>query len=559
MAAPLDWAAFSEADEESRQALLKRAVKIEPSLGVVLQSSVKKTRKKSEENASEGALKPKTKRTSSKKTSSVATAAIGSVVAAKKKDMSVGDAEWVTKELEAVGLGAWSERLAALFPLELLVHADNAQLDLLLNTCAQRGHPFPDVIDYIKLQCVIRAMHVKITGTTGNGAPVATALSPERTLPMLHHALLPMPTQKEKDLVAKMLTQGDILAWSHEETKNWLNSLPALARFADSFSAMGIDGHKLLKLNDRTLLQHFKMESETDRALLLRHVADLKALQLTRAASTHSDILAKLIDGLSSELHHLSSAHASKGAMLAADFKSPDVSDADSESSSAMTSTSSSHSLASSASMTSKRVPNYFLSLRIADTELKERVKSIQSEIEARVPELAGSRSMLPPEQLHFTLGRLYLQTEEEIALAKSLLQKCYEAVYQRFYPDGAEVAVTFKGVTNYGGNTVFLETERGNERDLLIEFGNTVYEMFQEAGLTSKEFRFQPVAPIIRVRQSKKPLVVRLQEASEELLHQYSHAQLGRNVFASLDISAVADQTDADGYYKNLHSVSLQ
>lgn len=42
MAAPLDWAAFSEADEESRQALLKRAVKIEPSLGVVLQSSVKK-------------------------------------------------------------------------------------------------------------------------------------------------------------------------------------------------------------------------------------------------------------------------------------------------------------------------------------------------------------------------------------------------------------------------------------------------------------------------------------------------------------------------------------
>lgn len=42
MAAPLDWAAFSEADEESRQALLKRAVKIEPSLGVVLQSTAKK-------------------------------------------------------------------------------------------------------------------------------------------------------------------------------------------------------------------------------------------------------------------------------------------------------------------------------------------------------------------------------------------------------------------------------------------------------------------------------------------------------------------------------------
>lgn len=38
----LDWAAFSEADEESRQALFRRAAKLEPAIQVALQSSAKK-------------------------------------------------------------------------------------------------------------------------------------------------------------------------------------------------------------------------------------------------------------------------------------------------------------------------------------------------------------------------------------------------------------------------------------------------------------------------------------------------------------------------------------
>jgi len=473
----------------------------------------------------------------------------------------LGSAAWVAKELEAVGLAGLASGLGAAFPLELLVHvADPVQLDVILTSASKHGAPFPDLIDYIKLQCAIRSMHVKLTGTTGNSLPSSTATpanaafsSSVQALHRLEHAA---PTQMEKDRLMKLLTQCDILTWSVEDAKFWLNCVPSLSRFADSFSSLGIDGHKLLRLSERTLLQHLKMESEADRALVLKHVSDLKALQLTHAATTHSEILSKLIEGLSSELLHKSTANSNKGMALETGF---DGSGAETSSSYPSTPASvSSNPDLSSMGLTSKRVPNYFLSLRIASPDLREKVKHIQSEIEALVPELVGSRSMLPPEQLHFTLGRLYLQTETEIALAKSLLEKCHEAVYQRFYPEGAEVAVTFKGVTNYGGNTVFLETERGNERDLLIEFGNTVYDMFQDAGLTSKEFRFQPVAPIIRVRQSKKPLVVRLQEASEQLLQSYSHAQLGRNVFASLDISAVADQTDADGYYKNLHTVLL-
>ena len=407
-------------------------------------------------------------------------------------------------------------------PLELLVHVELHQLDTLLRSA--KTEPFPEPIDYIKLQCLIRSMHVQVTGNTGN-ANKLRSISASSTSALSSPSSSSASSSSSAAVDVSTLLQGDILLWDVSAVQAWLNSVPALRKFADSFEHNQIDGHRLLRLNDRKLLQRLKMESDADRTLLMQHVGDLKALQLTRAASTHSDILNKLIEGLSSELSQLHKVSANPATSLL---------------------------------LSSKRVPNYFLSLRIGCLDLRTKVKKIQAEIETLVPELSGSRSMLPPEQLHFTLGRLYLQTDAEIALAKKLLADCYEKVYQSLYPENAEVAVNFKGVTNYGGNTVFLETERGNERDVLIEFGNTVYDIFQAAGLTSKEFRFQPVAPILRVRQSKKPLMMRLQEASATLLESYANASLGRNVFSSLDISAVADQTDSDGYYKTLHSVAL-
>jgi 2'-5' RNA ligase len=419
------------------------------------------------------------------------------------------------KQMESVGLAKFVARVSAVMPLELLVYVDMIQLDSLLRSA--KNEPFPEPIDYIKLQCLIRSMHVQVTGNTGNGGQ-KTANSTSRSLPSA-------TSSSSSNIDVPTLLQGDILLWDTSAVQLWMQSVPALRKFTDSFEYNQIDGHRLLRLNDRKLLQRLKMESDSDRSLILQHVADLKALQLTRAASTHSDILNKLIEGLSSELSQLHKVSANPVTSL----------------------------------LSSKRVPNYFLSLRIGCLDLRATVKKIQSEIEGLVPELSGSRSMLPPEQLHFTLGRLYLQTDAEIALAKKLLEECYEKVYQTLYPGNAEVAVNFKGVTNYGGNTVFLETERGNERDVLIEFGNTVYDIFQAAGLTSKEFRFQPVAPILRVRQSKKPLMMRLQDASATLLESYANASLGRNIFSTLDISAVADQTDADGYYKTLHCVALK
>lgn len=509
----------------------------------------------------------KSSRSSTKKSSSRKTEE-----SKKEESLVVGSGPWVEKELESVGLGAFAKSFGASLPLELLVFADAPHLDVLLRS--SRTEPFPDIMDYIKLQCLIRSMHVRVTGVTGGAKKVKVsnfAIQPSPYAPYLNGP--DSANHEEEDKAVRMkLLDGDIIHWTVDQVQQWLSSTPTLKQFAPAFLELKVDGRRLMSLSDRILLQKFKLENDNERAHILSHISDLKSLQLTKAASLHTEVLNKLIGSLVQEMgigkSAISSALSNHSASSeTASYSSYDASSMEKTDGEASDGASKTGSISSSlpAVLPSKRVPNYFLSLRIASFEIRENVIAIQREIANLIPDLAGSRSMLPPEQLHFTLGRLYLQTEGEVALAKRLLEESIEKVFYRLFTletetSTRELAVNFKGVQNYGGNTVFLETERGLERDLLIEFGNSVYDLFQEAGLTSKEFRFQPVAPIIRVRQSKKPLLNRLQQVSQTLLaEKYAQAPLGRAIFSSVDISAVADQTDEDGYYKNLHTVALQ
>ena len=103
----------------------------------------------------------------------------------------------------------------------------------------------------------------------------------------------------------------------------------------------------------------------------------------------------------------------------------------------------------------------------------------------------------------------------------------------------------------------MFVETENGQERDDLTEFGNSVFELFKEAGLASRNFRFQPVAPIVRVHSNKKDAVPPLKELfSTRLLPEYEGRTLGRHTFVALEISSVAPEHHS-GYYDGLASCS--
>jgi len=120
-------------------------------------------------------------------------------------------------------------------------------------------------------------------------------------------------------------------------------------------------------------------------------------------------------------------------------------------------------------------------------------------------------------------------------------------------------MSVTFKGIANYGGNALFLEVEPGIERDNLVEFGSTVFEIFKETSVASRQFRFQPVAPFIRIHAAKRDAIQPLQTLSAStLVPEYADVVLGRHTFAAVEISSVASETEADGYYKAIATCPL-
>lgn len=184
-------------------------------------------------------------------------------------------------------------------------------------------------------------------------------------------------------------------------------------------------------------------------------------------------------------------------------------------------------------------------------------VRELQEEIVKEIPLLQGSKCILDPSLLHFTVGRLHLDTPEDEERAREILRAA-EAIKNRVFGQDRPVSIVFKGVANHGGNAVFVETEMGQDRDNLTEFGNSVFELFREAGLASRNFRFIPVAPIVRIHSNKKEAVAPLKElCATRLVPHYETKVLGRHTFTSLEISSVSPEHHT-GYYDALASCAL-
>jgi 2'-5' RNA ligase len=337
-----------------------------------------------------------------------------------------------------------------------------------------------------------------------------------------------------------LLENPDVVTWSVETVAKWFSTVPTLAHLSETFLVNSIDGKTLLRLSDRKMLINLRLASPIDRRLLLQHISDLKSLQVSNAHIAHKEVVDKIVKGLGSELEQLRVNVPASVPVSSATTKS--------------SSTSSSHPSSSSATV-DKKSPNFFLSLRVSSQEIQDRVREIQDFVQERIPALRGSKCILPPEQLHFTLGRLHLYTEEEQDKAKEVLERC-SSLASKLYNNKA-VTATFKGIANHGGNALFVETEVGTERDLLTELGNLVFEAFRDAGLASRNFRFIPVAPIIRIHTSKKEAIPPLKDLCASLVPAYEDDVLGKFTFDTVEISCVSSETQEDGYYKSLHSVA--
>jgi hypothetical protein len=447
---------------------------------------------------------------------------------------------WVEEYLQTACLN-WALSLFAEleFSLELVPFLETKQVEDIFSHVRlsdRSDGDFADldlIVEKVKLICALRAMKVHLQA--------AARMNPMETLEARN-----VPGS------SPLMISTDVASWTVEMVNDWLASVPVLKHLQALFRSNKIDGHALLRLNERKLMQVLKIGSPVDRRLLLQHISDLNALQ-SSSTFVPVEVVQKLpAKSLGGSLRDSpSSRHRERSTPS---FQEPSVKPAKPHVH-AHTSSPSASRVSSAAAADDKKTPNFFLSLRIENTQIQDMVRSLQDEVMNEIPSLRGSKCVLDPSLLHFTVGRLILSTPEEEQRAKQILKDAAR-IYERIYRDRS-ASITFKSIANHGGNAVFVETEFGQERDDLTEFGNTVFEMFKDAGLASRNFRFQPVAPIIRIHSNKKEAVAPLREFfSTRLMPRYESQIIGRHTFTSIEISSVSPEHHS-GYYDALASCS--
>lgn len=441
---------------------------------------------------------------------------------------------WVEEYLQTACL-QWALSLFSEldFSLELVPFLESKQVDdILAHSRVQdrNNGDFADldlIVEKVKLVCALRAMRVHLEAAGRMKA---------------------LETLEPKNISGSspLMVSTDVKSWTVEMVSDWLASVPVLKHLQGLFRSNNIDGHALLRLHERKLQQQLKIGSPVDRRLLLQHISDLSALQIsstlvpidtvqklpTESLGTHSRRSTRHRERESVPIAHSTPEHPKMKPSYSVPA-SPSI----------------------AAPSDDKKTPNFFISLRIDNKEIQQTVRDLQEEIMNHIPVLRGSKCILDPALLHFTVGRLVLSSPEDEKRAQEILQEA-SRIYERIYSQRS-VAITFRSIANHGGNAVFVETEFGQERDDLTEFGNTVFELFKDAGLASRNFRFQPVAPIIRIHSNKKEAVAPLKEYFvNTLMPRFEDKILGRHVFSSIEISSVSPEHNS-GYYDSLASCS--
>lgn len=391
--------------------------------------------------------------------------------------LKLGSSKWVEANLKEYDLTRIIKKFESMrFPLFLVPYLDESQIHAIFS-----GNTELLPMEKVELICLIRKMNMDIT----------------------------MPFEVYSDGQYTRVEE-----WTVQDVSFWLSLIPTLKQLCKLFERHGIDGKKLLKLNEKKLLMKLKLGCESERNELLYYIAEFQAIRVTTYIHKNRVTIENIVTKLGKQLSVTIPKIITQGQ--------------------------------------GKRIPNYFVSLRIKNTSLTKKVKQIQDEIMEELKDLGKIIVPVSLELLHFTLGRLYLQSQEDIDKCKEYIETC-KSIYDSIY-SGKEMSISFNNITNYGGNTIFLETKKRKETDMLIEFGNSVYSLLRSSGLTSREFRFQPVVAIIRIK--KKKLSEELQQRISKCLERFCNIDLGKEIFEELEISSTTEYEES-GYYKALAKVN--
>lgn len=185
--------------------------------------------------------------------------------------------------------------------------------------------------------------------------------------------------------------------------------------------------------------------------------------------------------------------------------------------------------------------PNYFLALRITDPEIRQGVEQIQDYLLDNEP-LYGP-CCIPPQALHITLCTLGLDTPEQIAHAREVLQRIQPELASGLPKEPLHL----DGVSNFYSRVVYAKVKPHQQ---FMDFVDHLKLLVREAGVEIRDNHdFVPHMTIMKVTRP-----VARQKGTKNvdpwLYSNFTDMDFGQQKVNGIHLCSMGDERREDGFY---------
>ncbi|XP_036406425.1 A-kinase anchor protein 7 [Megalops cyprinoides] len=199
--------------------------------------------------------------------------------------------------------------------------------------------------------------------------------------------------------------------------------------------------------------------------------------------------------------------------------------------------------------------PNYFVSIPIRNPMITEGIKAVQDLVVQN--EERYSRALIPVGSLHITLLVAYLSNEEEVNMAKSVMEQTKQALQDLL--EGRDLILPFCGIGHFKNEVVFAQLAEGSHVSKLTEIADAVRKAFEEKGVSPGDSKaFKPHLTFMKLSRAPKLRSQGIKKIDPKVYESLAQHSFGEETVSRIDLCSMLKKKSADGYYHCETTITL-
>ncbi|XP_077979644.1 leukocyte receptor cluster member 9-like [Glandiceps talaboti] len=193
--------------------------------------------------------------------------------------------------------------------------------------------------------------------------------------------------------------------------------------------------------------------------------------------------------------------------------------------------------------------PNYFVALRVTNTDITSAVKGIQDKIVQEEPRLA--KCCIPIPKLHLTLCTLRIDTEHQLQAACRALKDMKDELSRLLPPT---TLLRFQGLQVFNDRVLYSAPQ---SEPALLRFNNSMLSHFKADGvsLAGNRDKFEPHMTLLKLTRSASK---ELKAIDDNLYYEFLDDDFGTQPIESIHLCSMGDGVRHDGFYHTALSLDL-